>query len=108
MTERDLIRMPLNRKFEIADNVWHYEMTKKNDENSILYHWKIKGSLNHDSSFFMYEKKVTDEDDGIVYIILMLGMGVGSFRSHVKIDHYELRRCKIVNNNTFKDWSSKR
>ena len=105
MTQRDLFRLPFNRDFEITDGNYTYIvkkiMSEEDKELGIksepIYRWTIKGCYD---TFIMVES--IDKDDNCK--ILKKVIRQGGFSSISNVDHYDLRRISIVNNNNLNKW----
>lgn len=105
MNQREFFRLPFNRDFEITDGNYNYIVKKIMSDGyedlgiypEPIYRWNVKGNFD---TFIMTEK--IDKDDNSKKLQKCIRQG--GFSSVSDVDHYDLRRLKIVNNNNLTDW----
>ena len=110
MTRRELMNLPCNRTFELTDGIYSYVLRKyesvEDGITTIIYAFRIKGSLTHSGqSFILTEETEVGEDRD--YKKLIQTISVGGFSAHSEINYWQLGKLNIVNENSIKEWFKK-
>jgi len=114
MTRRELMNLPLNRKFELTDGIYNYVMEKSMTKGEysipprVMQSWKIKGGSVFTDSFSIFEETKQDEDyPYLSYPYLNLHISKGGFSAHSDICYWHLGKLKLVDDRSYKKWAER-
>lgn len=80
MKNKELIKLPLNRLFEITDGNYTYILKKTNSDIGIHYMFREKGGNPYRDRFSVFEEEIQDEDDiRVKYKKLRYCASIGAF-----------------------------